>query len=156
LVGVRDIVKHRTRLTSVLGIKVNVKIHPINDGQGRLFAFEVGNVLLGRRDLVRIVRAIPGATVLRGPRRLLRSEETFCQFEVDGFAFEAFEPFGSNSRFVIGPDGERKARTADGTRQQMAIERVRDTFAAHWPMRVPLTWLAAIVAAGLWLRMVFG
>jgi len=34
-------------------------------------------------------------------------EEEFCEFEVDSEAFVAWEPFGDNSRYWIGPkDGK--------------------------------------------------
>lgn len=74
------------------------------DEDGRLLAFEVENAGLDRRGVCRIVGAIPGARITRRPKFLswLR-EEVFCEFLVDGKKFIAWEPFGDNSRYWIGP-----------------------------------------------------
>jgi len=45
-----------------------MKVYDIRDEQGRVVAFEVENLLLGRRGLARIAASIPGAVVTRRPR----------------------------------------------------------------------------------------
>ena len=74
------------------------------DEGGRLHAFEVENFPLGRRGLVRVVKTISGATIIRKPLRLFSwfREEEFCEFAVGERRFVACEPFGDNSRYLIG------------------------------------------------------
>jgi hypothetical protein len=77
-----------------------LRLYDIKDEQGRVVAFEVDNLALSRSRLCHIVSRIPGARITRRPKFLswLR-EEAFCEFELDGFMFEAWEPYGDNSRY---------------------------------------------------------
>ena len=87
-----------------------MKTYDIKDHDGRVFAFEVDNALLGRHAACRIARAIPGAQVVRQPRFLSWwREEVFCEFLVGALKFEMSEPFGDNSRYWIGPAGDDPA-----------------------------------------------
>ena len=81
-----------------------MKVYDLHDPNGHVFAFEVENIFLSRRGVVRVVRAIPGVVVARTPRLFswLREEE-FCEFVIDGQTFVAWESFGDNSRYWIGP-----------------------------------------------------
>ena len=74
------------------------------DKDGRLYAFEVENLQLGRRGLVRAVRTISGATIIRAPLKLFSwfREEEFCEVAIGERRFVACEPFGDNSRYWIG------------------------------------------------------
>jgi len=82
-----------------------MRIHDVIDGEGRMFAFEVDNLSFDRAHVCRVAASIPGAIIVRRPRFLssLR-EEVFCEFEVEGVRFVAWEPFGDNSRYWIGPE----------------------------------------------------
>jgi hypothetical protein len=81
-----------------------VKLHELKDESGRVFAFEVDVTLRGRRGVCSVVRRIPGVVVTKAPRFVSWfREETFCEFEFGGVAFQAVEPFGDNSRYWIGP-----------------------------------------------------
>ncbi len=85
-----------------------MKTYDLRDSEGRIYAFEVSNVLLGRRGVCRVVRSIPGAKLTRMPRLLSWCrEEEFCAFTVDGETFVAWEPFGDNGRYWIGPKSAR-------------------------------------------------
>jgi hypothetical protein len=97
-----------------------MKIHDLKDKEGRVFAFEVPNTLLTRRGVCKLVQSIPGARLLSG-RRELREDE-FCAFEVQGQRFKAWEPFGDNSRYWIGPEPPNWC-------EQVSF--VRDAFARH-------------------------
>jgi hypothetical protein len=97
-----------------------MKVHDIKDKQGRIFAFEVPNTLLTRRGVCKLVRSIPGARVLSGRKEL--GDEEFCAFEVQGQRFKAWEPFGENSRYWIGPEPPNWC-------EQVSV--VRDAFAHH-------------------------
>jgi hypothetical protein len=102
--------------------EAQVKVHDIRDPTGGLLAFEIDNFYVGRYSVVGIVEGIQGARITRRPKRLLSwfREDSFCEFEVNGVAFEALEPFGDNSRYWIGPI---ESRVAPET------ERVREIFA---------------------------
>jgi hypothetical protein len=82
-----------------------MKVYDLHDKAGRAFAFEIPNVLLGRKGACRVVRKIPGVRVLKSPKPFSWSrQEVFCEFEVSGQRFQIWEPFGDNSRYWIGPE----------------------------------------------------
>ena len=55
-----------------------------------------------------IARRISGVKLLKAPRLLSWfREEVFCEFELGQVKFKAFEPFGDNSRYWIGPEDRR-------------------------------------------------
>lgn len=100
-----------------------MKIYPIKDKEGRVFAFEVDGFLLDRRRVCRILRSIPGVKMLRSPGSLSRSrEDEFCEFEISGQRFVAWEPFGDSSRYWIGPEppqwGEQISVVLDAFRKK--------------------------------------
>ena len=101
-------------------------VYDLKDREGRVVAFEIDNFLLSRAGVSAVAGSIPGAVVTRAPRRFARHEDdVFCEFEIDGHAFEASEPFGDNSRYLIGP-------TSTVWCPQVAV--VRDAFARHTPI----------------------
>lgn len=101
-------------------------IHDLKDKEGRIFAFEVDNFGLTRKDVVSVVESIVGASVIRRPKRFFSQfrEEIFLEFEIEGRRFEAWEPFGDNSRYWIGPE------PAEWCEQ---VSRVRTAFARSEP-----------------------
>ena len=80
-----------------------MRVYNIHDEQGRLFAFEVSNFLLGRMGAIRVISRISGARNVWTPSLSWFSLDVFCRFELDGVTFEVDEPFGDNSRYWIGP-----------------------------------------------------
>ncbi|HWG11313.1 MAG TPA: hypothetical protein VN693_07445 [Rhodanobacteraceae bacterium] len=103
-----------------------MKLFDLTDKEGRAFAFEVENIALGRRGFCRVVQTIPGATLLKTPRLFSWfREETFCIFSVAGATFSAWEPFGDNSRYWVGPEPV-------GYAHQISL--VRAAFEAHAPL----------------------
>ena len=100
-----------------------MRIYDLTDEQGRVYAFEVGNGLLGRRGVCRVAESIPGASIIQRPR-LFSGEDEFCEFEVDGRRFKAWEPFGDNSRYWIGPEPPTWCPQ---------VEHVRMAFVRHKP-----------------------
>ena len=81
---------------------MKVEIPPEDDGTYQ--SFMVGNTLLGRSGLVRVIRKIPGCQITRMPRKPFSwtREDEFCEFQVNGIRFVAEEPFGDSSSFWIG------------------------------------------------------
>lgn len=98
-------------------------VHDIKDKDGRVLAFEISNLLVSRRRVCRILQTIPGVRILKKPRFLSQfREEEFCEFEVSGQKFKAWEPWGDSSRFWIGPEPTQWC-------EQVAV--VRDAFERH-------------------------
>lgn len=107
------------------GFASDMKIFDIRDDAGRIFAFEVENVALGRRGLCRLLRRIPGVRLLQAPKLFsLFKQETFCVFSLEGATFAALEPFGGHSRYWVGPQ-------PIGYSPQ--IDTIRAAFQAHTP-----------------------
>jgi|GEM_PF-1282423 len=80
-----------------------MKTYDLHDNQGRLFAFEIPNI--GRAALCDLLGSFPDTTLERRPCFLSEfREEEFCEFSFSGQTFRAWEPFGDNSRFWIGPE----------------------------------------------------
>lgn len=81
-----------------------MKTYPIYNSENQMFAFEIQNYRIGRRAVCRVVKTIPGATLIREPKILSWfREEVFCEFTVDGEAYIVEEPYGDSSRYWIGP-----------------------------------------------------
>jgi hypothetical protein len=115
-----------------------MRTYELLDTNGRVYAFEVNNSGLGRRGVCRVVDTIPGAHIVRKPKIFSWfREEYFCEFEVEGKTFVAWEPYGDNSRFWIGPEPPRWLPQTQA---------VRDAFEAVPTSRV-LRWLGFLLGA---------
>ena len=103
-----------------------MKTYDLKDDEGRVFAFEIPNLLVSRRGVCKIVRGIPGVSLIKEPRRWrLSADDEFCEFELEGVRFVAWEPFGDNSRYWIGPKPPRWVA---------GIDRVRGAFKRATPI----------------------
>lgn len=81
-----------------------MKIYDLRDKEGRIFAFEIENLLLTRCGFCKIVKTIPGIKIKKSPRFFSWGrEDEFCEFELDGHTFVSWEPFGDNDRYWVGP-----------------------------------------------------
>jgi hypothetical protein len=81
-----------------------MKVFDLKNDQGRLFAFEVSNTVIGRGGACFIVQSIPGATIVRGPTAWWwKDSDEFCEFDLGERRFVIAEPFNDNSRYWIGP-----------------------------------------------------
>ena len=82
-----------------------MKTYPLKNDEGKLHAFEINNLRVGRLGVVRIVEKIPEAVVIKRPKFLSWfREDEFCQFKVGSQLFTVEEPFGDNSRFLVGAE----------------------------------------------------
>lgn len=79
-----------------------MKTFKLENADGKTHGFEINNASIGRRGVVRVVEGIPGATVLKRPKRFswLREAE-FCQFELDTKLFVVEEPWSDNSCYLV-------------------------------------------------------
>jgi hypothetical protein len=77
---------------------------PILNPEGKLHAFEIENLLVGRLGATNIVKLIPSVRLIKKPKKFLSwwREDIFCEFELNGVHFIIEEPFGDNSRYWIG------------------------------------------------------
>ena len=108
-----------------------MKTYELLDTDGRVYAFEVNNSGLGRKGVCRVVETIPDATIIRRPKFLSWfREEVFCEFDVDGKTFVAWEPYGDNSRYWIGPEPPRWLPQTQSVRD--AFELVRTSRVFRW------------------------
>jgi hypothetical protein len=122
-------------------------VYDLKDADGRVFAFEVDNITLGRDGLCRVVSTIPGATLRRRPVRFLSwfRESTFCEFELDGLLFSADEGlWGDDSRYWVGPEPPRWVPQ---------LEAVRQAFLDHEPFIGP-TRFTRLVIGGVFVAIV--
>jgi len=80
-----------------------MKTYPLTNEEGKLHAFEIENSGLGRKGLVRVVEKIPDVVLIKKPKIFswLREEE-FCCFVVESQEFSVEEPYGDNSRYLVG------------------------------------------------------
>jgi len=97
-----------------------MRIHDIQDADGRIQAFEVPTFFLDHRGVRQIVRAIPGATLLA----YRPHKERLCEFEVGGVPFQVHEPWGESDRYWVGP-------VEAGWTPQLRV--IRETFARARP-----------------------
>ena len=114
--------------------QIEMKTYDLKDKDGRVFAFEVSNFLLTRGGLCCLISRVSGCRVTRRPTPFMRwaaqEDEQFCEFEVDGVLFVAWEPWGDNSRFWVGP----KAKVEEAPQWCPMVDRVRDAFRLAWPV----------------------
>ena len=100
-----------------------MRTYDLTDQQGRVFAFEIDNVWMDRASVAAVVRTIPGARLKELHVSWFGPDE-FCEFEVGGITFVAWEPYGDNSRYWIGP---RPPEFSEHTAT------IRAAFASHVP-----------------------
>ena len=98
-------------------------IFDLENKEGARVAFEVSNLLLGRKTACKVAESIPGSKILERPR-LFRSKEEFCKFELGARFFVIAEPYNDNSRYWIGPVP---------TEPCSEMETVRAAFTAYKP-----------------------
>lgn len=80
-----------------------MKTYPLCDENGKLHAFEIGNLFNGRKRVTRIVSNIPNTLILKRPKLLSWfNEDIFCEFYFKNKSFTIEEPFGDHSRYLIG------------------------------------------------------
>ena len=78
-----------------------MKIYDIKTETGEPHAFEIKNLFVSRGRACRIAASVPGAQMIRANKSWF-SDDVFCVFRVGDREIEIMEPFGDNSRFLIG------------------------------------------------------
>ena len=79
-------------------------VYDIKDADGRVVAFQVENLGLGRRSACKLVAQIRGCRIVKGPGFFSWfREDDFCQFKMGDITFAVAEPFGDNSLYWVDP-----------------------------------------------------
>jgi hypothetical protein len=83
-----------------------MKTYPLKDKNGFQIGFEIENVYISLRKIVKLLSTIKEVSDIK-PRRLFDfRNENHIEFDYTGNDFVVMEPFGDNSRYWIGPKGE--------------------------------------------------
>ena len=96
--------------------------YPTHNKNGDLIGFEISNLLISRRGVVKLLRTIPTVTITKLPKRWVLDDDDFVHFKVKDHLFNVIEPFGDNSRYLI---------VAEDSTGQGEVERIRKVFDAH-------------------------
>ena len=81
-----------------------MRTYPIQNEQHQLHAFEISNAFKSRSAVTRIIETIPNVIVTKKPKFFswLRNDDIFCMFKLNNKEFTIEEPFGDNSRYLVG------------------------------------------------------
>lgn len=82
-----------------------MKTYPLKTEEGKITGFEIPNSFFSSNSIARFLRKVPGCTVQR-VRKIFENSEVHVKFVFEGIVFEAWEPYGDNSRIHIGPENE--------------------------------------------------
>lgn len=113
-----------------------MKTKDVSDKAGRPFAFEVSNTFLTRREVRSVLWKVPGAQM---DASINITEDEFGACQLNGRTFVAWEPYGDNSVFWVGPKPPE---------WNPDIELVRKAFQEFRPFWGILKWVPLAVAFG--------
>jgi len=83
---------------------ISMKTYPVHDEEGRLIGFEISSAWVTFRPLFRILRSVSGVSNIRRCRR----GDVRISFDLFGNPMQIVEPWGDNSRFLVGSVDETK------------------------------------------------
>lgn len=104
-----------------------MKTYKINDNNGNPFAFEIENLYISLRKIVKILSSVEGVTNINARQLFEHSRENHIEFEYFGEQFVIWEPFGDNSRYWIGPK-EPEIRTERIIEIENIIKKYKPSF----------------------------
>lgn len=82
-----------------------MKTYPVKfSPDGRLVAFEVESIYISLGAIVRLLENCEGVSHVRRRRLFSCDSEIHVRFEFSGHPCVVWEPYGDNSRYLIGPD----------------------------------------------------
>lgn len=104
-----------------------MRTHPNYSEDGELMSFEISTLVAASRALPRILAAVEGVTEIARPRGGGPHRDVRCEFLLEGIEFQIIEPFGDNSRYLVGPkDPNRRASEL--------VRRLERAFSEHHSM----------------------
>lgn len=81
-----------------------MRIHPVVERNGEIVAFEIENLLIGQRQLARILGAEKNVAEVKARRPFAREAAPLMRFTFSGESFIVDEPYGDSSRYWVGPE----------------------------------------------------
>jgi hypothetical protein len=122
-----------------------MKTYPLNTN-GMTTAFEIGNAGVSRRGIARLLRGIPDVTDVQLAGHFGSANDVRVSFKYRGFDYEVEEPYGDNSRYLIGPK--------EPSTTTLSIEEIEQAFRNHRSLSgvLGLTFLLAVVPMTLLAR----
>lgn len=97
-----------------------MKTYPLCDARGTKVAFEVDNTFVRMSSLAKALQSHADVSIIR-QRKLFEHGDVHLWFCYKSVQYILWEPFGDNSRYWIGPEGEVSAATLEHINE---IERV--------------------------------
>jgi hypothetical protein len=108
-----------------------MQTYPLFNQAGRLFAFEIEKVSLGRRKIGSLLGGVGDVSDVKVSRSFLTAEDVHVDFLYAGKAYVVWEPWGDSSRFWIGPREE-----SDEPIDIQVLEQVFRSYRPAFPARV--------------------
>jgi hypothetical protein len=100
----------------------------MHNDAGDVTGFEIGNLLIGRRGVLRVLKRIPAVTITKAPKAWAFDDDDFVHFTVNGHKFKAIEPFGDNDRYWIVAEDKAGRSEIEAIRQVFAERRLFGIF----------------------------
>lgn len=88
------------------GFDAVMRTYPLRRDDGTIYAVEIENVYAGPWALAKVLRSLPEVGAVRVRRVFVESTDARVFFTFQGEPFVVWEPFGDNSRYWIGPEGD--------------------------------------------------
>ena len=103
-----------------------MKTYPLLDKlHGHMYAFEIENLYIGKREIVRVLGEINGVSNVQARRMFSHSSDVRAEFKYQDKDYVVIEPFGDSSRYWVGPRNEEDAK--------IDIQKIENTFKQHRP-----------------------
>ena len=87
-----------------------MKTFLVKSESGVVVSFEIRNSFLGSGSIARFVKRVSGCQLL-SKRKMFSASEVHATFTYNGTVFLVWEPFGDNSRLLIGSEQEVDEKT---------------------------------------------
>lgn len=81
-------------------------IYAVRNRGGRMFAFEIENVYIGKTKAATLLGSVHGVADIRVRKLFSSNPDTHVEFTYMGRPFMVWEPYGDSSRYWIGPRDE--------------------------------------------------
>jgi len=84
-----------------------MQTYPIYSNNGQKIAFEIDNIYIGPRKIVKLLENRTGVSHLRKRRLFHSPSDIHVEFTYKGVNYIVWEPYGDSSRYWIGPKDEK-------------------------------------------------
>ena len=101
-----------------------MRTYPFNK-DGTTTAFEIEHGLISRRRIARLLATVPGVTDVKLGGHFGSADDVRVYFKYLGSEYEVEEPFGDNTRYIVGPK--------DPAVTSHSIEAIESAFRSYRP-----------------------